>query len=68
MTMLVLEIALLGAGAVAVLDLFFRLRMQRVGAKRALRQGEAFNYSRYHKVRKERGWAAWLTALGRYHD
>lgn len=43
----------------AVMDSVFRLRMARIGDKWALLQGGAFDYSRYHKVRKEQGWAAW---------
>ena len=41
------------------MDSVFRLRMARIGDKWALLQGGAFDYSRYHKVRKEQGWAAW---------
>jgi len=41
------------------MDSVFRLRLARVGDKWALLQGGAFDYSRYHKVRKEQGWAAW---------
>jgi hypothetical protein len=41
------------------LDFFFRLRMTRVGHKRALFLGGAFNYREYHKVRDKYGWSAW---------
>lgn len=51
MIMLVLGAVLIGVAA--VLDSFFRIRMQRIGDKWALL------YSLYHKARKEQGWAAW---------
>ena len=57
MIMLVLGALLIGVAA--VLDSFLRLRMARIGYKWALLQGGAFDYSRYHKVRVENGWAAW---------
>src|SRR6516165_8373540 len=57
MVMLVLGAVLLGVGG--ILDSMFRLRMTRIGYKWALLQGGAFDYSRYHKVRVENGWAAW---------
>ena len=57
MVMLVLGAVLLGVGG--ILDSMFRLRMARIGYKWALLQGGAFDYSRYHKVRVENGWAAW---------
>jgi hypothetical protein len=50
---------LLLIGAAAVLDSSFRIRMQRIGEKWALLQGGAFDYSRYHKIRKEQGWSVW---------
>jgi len=43
----------------AALDAGFRIRMSRIGYKWALLQGGAFDYSQYHKVRKDHGWAAW---------
>jgi hypothetical protein len=46
-------------GVAASLDSFFRFRMQSIGEKWALLQGGAFDYRRYHKVRKKQGWAAW---------
>ena len=46
-------------GVAAVLDSFFRFRMERIGEKWALLRGGAFEYSRYHKARKKQGWAAW---------
>ena len=55
--MLVLGVVLIGVAA--VLDSFFRLRMEHIGEKWALLRGGAFDYSRYHKARKEQGWAAW---------
>jgi hypothetical protein len=61
MVMLVLGALLLGVGA--VLDSMFRLRMFRIGQRWALLQGGAFDYSRYHKVREENGWAAWPVYL-----
>jgi hypothetical protein len=57
MLLLILGGLLIAVGA--VLDSVFRLRVCRVGDKWALLQGGAFNYSRYHKRRKEQGWAAW---------
>jgi len=57
MRMLVLGAVLIGVAA--VLDSFFRFRMEHIGEKWALLQGGAFDYSRYHKARKEQGWAAW---------
>jgi hypothetical protein len=33
------------------------------GQRWALLQGGAFDYSRYHKVREENGWAAWPAYL-----
>jgi hypothetical protein len=57
MIMLVLGAVLIGVAA--VLDSFFRIRMQRIGDKWALLEGGAFDYSRYHKARNEQGWAAW---------
>lgn len=46
-----------------VLDSVFRYRMFRIGQSRALLQGGAFDYSRYHKVREEHGWARWPVYL-----
>lgn len=57
MILLVLGAVLIGVAA--ILDSFFRIRMQRIGDKSALLKGGAFDYSRYHRVRKEKGWAAW---------
>src|SRR5262249_35093908 len=57
MVMLVLGAVLLGVGG--ILDSMFRLRMARIGYKWALLRGGAFDYSRYHRARKERGWVAW---------
>jgi hypothetical protein len=58
MIMLVLGALLIGIAA--VLDSFFRARMQRIGDKWALLQGGAFDYSRYHKICREQGLPAWL--------
>jgi tetratricopeptide (TPR) repeat protein len=57
MIMLILGGLLIGVAT--LLDSFFRFRMQDIGDKWALLQGGAFDYSRYHKVRKQQGWAAW---------
>jgi hypothetical protein len=57
--MMMLVTGVLFLGVAAVLDSFFRIRMQRGGEKWALLQGGAFNYSHYHKFRKEHGWSAW---------
>jgi ABC-type uncharacterized transport system permease subunit len=57
MIMMVLGIAFIVVGS--MLDFTFRSRMASIGYKWALFQGGAFDYSRYHKVRKENGWAAW---------
>jgi hypothetical protein len=57
MAMLILGALLLCAGG--VLDSMVRGRMSRIGQKWVLLQGGAFDYSRYHKVRKEHGWAGW---------
>lgn len=57
MIMLILGGLLIGVAA--LLDSFFRFRMQNIGDKSALLRGGAFDYSRYHKARKEHGWAAW---------
>jgi hypothetical protein len=61
MVMLIVGGLLLVAGG--VLDSVFRFRMFRIGHRWALLQGGAFDYSRYHKVRTEHGWAAWPVYL-----
>lgn len=61
MIMLILGGLLIGVAA--SLDSFFRFRMQSAGDKWALLQGGAFDYSRYHKVRKGQGWAGWPVYL-----
>ena len=61
MVMLISGVLLLAVGG--VLDSVFRFRMFRIGQKWALLQGGAFDYSRYHKVREEHGWAAWPVYL-----
>jgi len=58
-----LVLGVLSIGVAAGLYLEFRLRMRRLGRKWALLQGGAFNYSEYHKVRKEHGWPAWPVYL-----
>jgi hypothetical protein len=47
----------------AGLDVIFRERMVRLGHKRAMLQGGAFNFAEYHKVRINNGWAAWPVYL-----
>jgi hypothetical protein len=54
---LILGLVILGFAS--LLDFGFRERMMQLGHKWALSQGGAFNYSRYHEVRKRHGWAAW---------
>ena len=61
MVMLILGTGLVVFGG--ALDSVFRLRMHRIGQKWAILQGGAFDYTRYHKVRKEHGWAAWPVYL-----
>jgi uncharacterized membrane protein len=61
--MIMLVVGVLLIGVAAVLDSCFRFRMGRIGEKWALLQGGTFNYSRYHKARKEYGWAAWPVYL-----
>jgi hypothetical protein len=57
--MILLVVGGLLVGVAAGLDFFFRVRMQRVGEKWALLQGGAFDYSRYHRIRKQQGWSGW---------
>jgi hypothetical protein len=61
MAMLVSGFLLIAAGM--VLDFIFRFRMTRIGHKWALLKGRAFDYTEYHKVRREHGWAAWPVYL-----
>jgi len=61
MVMLVLGCILIGVAA--ILDSFFRMRMTRIGHKWALLEGGAFDYSKYHQERKQRGWSAWPVYL-----
>jgi hypothetical protein len=61
MGMLILGGLLLVVGG--ILDSVFRFRMFRIGQRWALLQGGAFDYSRYHKVREEHGWASWPVCL-----
>jgi hypothetical protein len=57
--MIMLVLGLILVGLAAVLDSIFRARMTRIGHKWALLEGGAFDYSRYHRERKQHGWAAW---------
>ena len=61
MVMLILGALLLVVGG--VLDSVFRFRMCRIAQRWALRQGGAFDYSRYQKEREEHGWKAWPVCL-----
>jgi len=61
MAMLILGVILIGFAT--VLDTVFRARMTRIGHKWALLEGGAFDYSRYHRERKQHGWAAWPVYL-----
>jgi hypothetical protein len=61
MIMLILGFVLIGVGA--ILDSFLRLRMTRIGYKWAILEGGAFDYSRYHQERKQRGWSVWPVYL-----
>jgi hypothetical protein len=61
MTMLILGFVLIGVGA--ILDSFLRLRMTRIGYKWAILEGGAFDYSKYHQERKQRGWSVWPVYL-----
>ncbi len=45
------------------LDLFFRIRLYRVGNRRAIVESATFDYRRYHQVRSEHGWASWPVYL-----
>jgi hypothetical protein len=42
-----------------VIDCFVKLRMTRIGYKKAFLMGGAFDYSTYDRVRSEYGWSAW---------
>jgi hypothetical protein len=46
-----------------VLDIFFRIRLYRVGNKRALAESGTFDFRQYHQVRAQHGWAAWPVYL-----
>jgi hypothetical protein len=61
MVMIILGGLLLVIGG--ALDSVFRFRMFRTGQRWALLQGGAFDYSHYHKVREEHGWASWPVYL-----
>ncbi len=50
-------------GVAAILDSFLRERMTRIGYRWALLEGGAFDYSEYHRERKQRGWSAWPVYL-----
>jgi amino acid transporter len=57
--MIILILGLVFIAVATALDSFFRFRMSRAGHKWALLKGGAFDYTDYHKVRRERGWASW---------
>jgi hypothetical protein len=61
MFLLISGIVVIFAGG--ALSLFFRVRMARLGHKSAILEGGAFDFSEYHKVRLENGWAAWPVYL-----
>jgi hypothetical protein len=53
----------LSIGGVAILDSFFRLRMALIGYKSATLQRGAFDYRKYRREAKQRGWAVWPVYL-----
>ena len=61
--MLLLMLGGILIGAATILDSIFRIRMTRIGQRKALLQGGAFNYSEYQRVRGLYGWAAWPVYL-----
>jgi hypothetical protein len=61
--MIILASGLALFGIAAILDSFLRLRMKRAGYKWALLEGGAFDYSKYHQERKQRGWSVWPVIL-----
>jgi hypothetical protein len=61
MVLMVLGVALLVIATVR--DLFFRIRLYRIGNKRALAESGTFDFRQYHQVRAEHGWAAWPVYL-----
>jgi hypothetical protein len=61
MALLILGIALLIIAS--VMDYVFRTRMNRAGDKTAILLGGAFDYRKYHAVRKKYGWPAWPVYL-----
>ena len=42
-----------------VIDCFVKLRMTRIGHKKAFFMGGTFDYSTYDKVRSKYGWSVW---------
>jgi hypothetical protein len=50
-------------GAAIALDLMFRMRMAELGKWTPLLKGGAFDYSEYHRLRNDQGWAAWPVYL-----
>jgi hypothetical protein len=61
MTLMILGIALIVVAL--VLDFVFRLRITRTGDKSAMFLGGAFDYRKYHAVRRQYGWPAWPVYL-----
>ncbi len=61
MIMLISGLVLIGVAA--ILDSVLRIRMTRIGYKWSLFEGGAFDYSKYHQVREQRGWSAWPVYL-----
>jgi hypothetical protein len=43
----------------AVLDVFIRLRMKRIGYKWVFLRGGTLNYNDYLRLRSKHGWSAW---------
>ena len=50
-------------GIASFVDFDLRDRMARIGRKRALFQGGAFDYRHFNEVRKKHGWAVWPVYL-----
>jgi len=50
-------------GTALVLDAVFRGRLAAQGHWLPLIKGGAFNYAEYHRLRAEKGWAAWPVYL-----
>jgi uncharacterized membrane protein HdeD (DUF308 family) len=54
-------VSLLALGSFLAFGL--QVRMWRIGNKRALFLGGAFNWKEYHDERKKRGWSVWPVVL-----